>query len=232
MSDMNTDTIYATAAQFNIPIAPAVQTAQALHRAAEELRDTVAARTTPDLAALTAKTLTRTHAALVAYANRDTDLQAAEVILTAAFQAVEAAKFNYARELEAPLADVFNDAAQRFTAAYSELGGNTDQAAALFSPELSDAWRRMSEAAGQLDYLSKARDAFSPQGSRADLGNTRLEELSRTAILPGRDILRWSSRSAGIEKWGDLIDRGATLRWQTKAEQFANAEAIALAPVR
>jgi hypothetical protein len=39
-------------------------------------------------------------------------------------------------------------------------------------------------------------------------------------------------RAGGVERWGELIDRGATLRWQTKPEQQANAEAVALAPVR
>lgn len=145
---------------------------------------------------------------------------------------VSASKFEHAHTLEQGLADAFNQAAEQSTTAYRELDGNTDQRAALADPNRSDACRRLSEAANHLDYLAKARDAYSPQGSRPDLGNTRLEELTRTAVLPSREILRWSSRGAGVEKWGELIDRGATIRWQTKVEQQANAEAIALALVR
>jgi hypothetical protein len=155
MSNMDTDTIYAAASFIDAPLPKPVTEAHAVLDAAEALRDSIATETQPELGTLSRKNLNKLHATMVAYENREARLRAAEQIVHIATQALAETQFTNQQLLAAPLAAAFNDAADRFTKAYGDLEGNVDQLAALSNPARSDAWRRLSEAASQLDYLSK-----------------------------------------------------------------------------
>jgi hypothetical protein len=129
------------------------------------------------------------------------------------------------------LAEAFNAAAARFTAALAFLDGDTSQLSGLSSPEKAAAWRELQDSGRDLESLAQARDAFSPKGNRAVVFSDKAERLTRTAVLPDRDILTKSLRDVGVDGWASLIAHGATLRWQSKPEQVANVEAIMAALV-
>jgi hypothetical protein len=226
MSDMNVDTMYAIASQYDIPAPPEVIEAKALLDAAERLRNSIAAEIAPDLGKITRKTLTKAHTALVDYENRDARLRAADTLVTVAARQAEDAKFTHHIELEAPLAEKFNAAAERFVVACGELGGDVDQLHALTVSHRSDAWREMTNASLDLQTLSTARDAYAPPGNRADVSSTRLEELTRIAVAPNREAVSRAARPRDAAGWADLVSRGFVLRWQTRAAQEANEVSI------
>ena len=82
MSDMNTDTIYRVASQYDLELPKEVTAAQALHDAAVEFRATVLDTPAPDLAGLTIKGIDKAHAALVDHANREARVTAADASST------------------------------------------------------------------------------------------------------------------------------------------------------
>lgn len=222
MSDMNTDTIYRVAGFFDLEAPPAVTEAESALEAAFALRDSIAAEEAPDLSSVTAKNLTKLHAAAVAWENRDARLRAAEAIVKAAKDQLDNARFISAHALRRPLADLFNQRAKDFTATLEQMGGNPTLTAGN-----GEAYARLRNLATELGLLRQARDAYSPSNTRAATMHDRFEALSRVFRIAGDNVRGTDALSfhtlPDAEFWAAGVSHGHVIAWQDNAEQEQNS---------
>jgi hypothetical protein len=223
MSDMNTETIYRVARTFNLEPHDDVTAAQKLLDAANTLRDKVAAETAPDYSTANTKNLAKLHQAGIDWERRTERLKVADNIVTAAQSKLDAAMFNTSHRLAEPLAALFATEAAAFLQALSDLGGHVDVAAAAVDPVKAEALNRLRAAENNLDQLKDARDAFAFIGGRAKTFSDAFETLSRTLVVTHRRAWELTSRHPG---WLRALELGMTIKWQTAAEQEADAENI------
>jgi hypothetical protein len=231
MSDMNTATIYAAARQRDLDMPAAVTAAEELVTAARTMHEEITNETRPDLTTLTAKTLRKAHAAMVAFENRDARLRAADQIVASAQQSLDNAEFVSAGQLTETFAKRFAESAGTFVTAYAALDGNLDVARIAIDATLAEQYGSLRAAADELDQLRDVRAAYSPVGSRADTVSDIFEEASRCCrVADSQAIHRSPVRGRGIEYWGRLVDLGFELRWQSNAEQEENSATVARRP--
>ncbi|TQM62591.1 hypothetical protein [Humibacillus xanthopallidus] len=228
MSDSLTSEIFAAANLYDLDLPAEVSEAQALLEAARTLHHDITTETAPDLTTVTAKTLTKAHAALIAHDNRDARLSAAATLVRAAEDRVATAMFTTSERLAEPLAALFDQAGRDFTAALAELDGITSAHYAATSGK-GEAYNRLTQAADVLEYLRNVRAAFAPRGNRADTVSDVFEEVSRCLVITThRDLSRFNRNARGVDYWREAIERGYTIKWQTRTEQETNsAEAVA-----
>jgi hypothetical protein len=222
---MSTDDIYVVANQRDVPLPAAVVEADKLASAARALRDKVHAETAPDLGGVTTKNLAATHAAIVAWENRDARLSAAEALVKHADDVLANARFIHHHELFVPLGELFDRAGRDFMLALLDLGGHIDVSSIATSPVRAEAYARLTTAAAELDQLSRARGEFSPRGSRAVTVSDLFEEVSRCLVVSNyRSLARNPIHvGRGIDHWAEAVRRGYVIKWQSKAEQEQNS---------
>ena len=224
--DMNAAKIFEVARFADIEVPQEVTDAEALLEAAEKFRDDVANEPAPDYTTATVKGLAKLHAAGVDHARRTERLQVADDIVKAAQDKLGSAMFTTAGQLTEPLAERFTLEADKFTQALADLGGNPDPAAASVDPVRAEALARLREAGMNLDYLKQARDAIAFQtGAAASHGlfSREFEELSRVLYVP--DVRAWNLHRRHTS-WLRAVEVGCEIRWQSPAEQAANADEI------
>ncbi len=220
MLDHNVKTIHQVAVRFAIPLPDDVIKSAAVAEAATELRDKIAAEVAPDLGNLTASSLTKTHATLVAYESKDARLKAAEAIVTATTDAHSQASFETTQRLRAPLTDLFNERARAFTSLLAAMGGSPD-----LTPVNGTMFTDIQALANDLNSLRSARNAYANLGVRADAGHSRFEMASRTFRVAGTghpDTLRFIDTTTDLKFWVAGITAGHAIAWQDVPAQQAN----------
>jgi hypothetical protein len=223
MTDMNTETIYRVASQFNIELPSDVTKAQSVLEAAHKFHDTISSEVAPDYSTATTRNLAKLHAAGVDWERRNERLKAADDIVTSAQSMLDAAMFTNAQHLRDPLAAIFTTEAATFVQALADLGGHVDVAAAAVDPLKAEALSRLRIAENNLDQLKLARDAFAFHGGRAKTFSDAFEAVSRTLEIGSRRAWELASRHPG---WLRALELGMTIKWQTAAEQEVDAENV------
>jgi hypothetical protein len=223
MSDMNTETIYRVASMFDLDLHQDVTAAQKLLAATQTLRDKVAAETQPDYSTANTKNLAKLHQTGLDWERRGERLKVADDLVTHARGKLDAAMFTTAYGLAEPLAALFTTEAATFVQALSDLGGHVDVAAAAVDPVKAEALNRLRTAENNLDQIKAARDAFAFMGMRANTFSDAFEAISRTLVVTHRRAWELASRHPG---WIRALELGMTIKWQTAADQEADAENI------
>lgn len=188
---------------YNLEIPGRIVEAEALAEAAEELVAELSAGTAPDVSTVTAKTVPAVHQAIVDWPNTAAQIDAARQIERHAQSERLAAWTVGSGALMTGLQDPFNDIAGRFTQ-----NGDTDLAA-------------------ELEQLARIRDLLAHSGGPiADLGITKVEEVTRLCIPPSKTAALNEVRALGHGRlfstsWFNDARRapGLTLSWNIPARQ-------------
>jgi hypothetical protein len=214
IQDQTRQLILSAADDYEVELPDSVTDAQKLHAAALSYVSKIEATTQPTIASITApKDVAPIVDALLAWPQRDERLLIARRVEVEMRVRLNAAVEGFGTVLHSALGPVFTAAAADFTARY-EAGDQQDPATVA---TLSDLVRVADALAGPVDQ------GFSMTGS--DRPTRVLVWRTRNDMIRLRH--RASDTQRGSQPWLEAaLSLGATLTWQTRAEQIAHVAAL------
>lgn len=232
LTTSNAARLAAGCTRFNIPAPKAARDAEALHTACDALRASIRAEAPPDLDALTPANVKATHEALVAFANRDARLTAADAIVNRAEFARALAWHQAVPALTEAFRAPYTSAASRFTAALAALDNHTGAEWAIDNGKPNE-HADLTDAADELSELALIREALATVTDSGILPR-EVDKLTRVLTIPDHDtaLRRIPVRSEGhptysLGWWATLAQlEGVALEWHDVEQQRALAASL------